>query len=71
MCMGGKPDTPKPPPKPDPVVVDEDQNAGEGVRKKRDRSKMAQMYGNRSMQVTSAMGVSGGAATGGRKALGA
>jgi len=71
MCVGGgKPDIPEPT-KPDPIVKDEDQQSGGRAAASRDRSKIAALYGDKSMNVTGGMGLPGSAATAGAKVVGA
>lgn len=70
MCLGGSPDMPAVQ-KPDPVVVNEDQAAGGRSAQSAGRSKIAALYGERSMRVTGGMGLPGGAQTAAKTALGA
>jgi len=69
MCMS----SPKIPEakKPDPIVKDEDAASGARAIASRDRSKIAELYGEKSLRVTGALGLPGAATTAAKTALGA
>ncbi len=71
MCVGGGAKKPPEQKKPDPIVKDEDQNSGGRAAAGRDRSKVAALYGDKSMLAAGGTGMQGAAVTAGRKVVGA